>query len=75
MSCVALSCLLITWSERAAATYETRFTHCLGAGSRYEHVMFLSVQFLQGLFSSHFALSCRQLSHAFNFVSEGSTMA
>lgn len=26
--------------------------------------MFLSTQFLQGLFSSHFALSCRQLSQA-----------
>lgn len=70
MSCVALSCLLFVLSECTAAIEETRLTYCLGAGSRYEHVMFLSVQFLQGLFSSHFALSWRQLSHAFPGVSK-----
>lgn len=36
--------------------------------------MFLSKQFLQGLFSSHFALSCRQLSQAYKKSSQPKTL-
>lgn len=43
---------------------DKRGTYGFGAGSRYLHSTFFSLQFLHGLVSSHFALSARQLSQA-----------
>lgn len=63
MSAATLSCLQ---GALADACTMHRMTYCFGTASRYLHSTFFSLQLLQGLSSSHLALSCLQLSHAYS---------